>query len=125
VPGTVLVVEDEEMLLEYVEEVLMEEGYAVLTARDGEEGVRTFAEHHLRIDAVLTDLGLPKLSGDRLIGALLGIDPGARIVVASGSLEPDLKHLLREAGARDFLQKPFRPHELLAVLRRTIQARAR
>jgi PAS domain S-box-containing protein len=125
VPGTVLVVEDEEMLLEYVEEVLMEEGYAVLTARDGEEGVRAFAEHHLRIDAVLTDLGLPKLSGDRLIGALLGIDPGARIVVASGSLEPDLKHLLREAGARDFLQKPFRPHELLAVLRRTIQARAR
>jgi PAS domain S-box-containing protein len=124
-PGTVLVVEDEEMLLEYVEEVLMEEGYAVFTARDGEEGVRTFAENHLRIDAVLTDLGLPKLSGDRLIGALLGIDPGARIVVASGSLEPDLKHLLREAGARDFLQKPFRPHELLAVLRRTIQARAR
>ncbi len=60
---TVLVIEDEEMLVEIIQEALEEKGYSVLTAADGEQGMALFLEHRRDISVVFSDYGLPKLDG--------------------------------------------------------------
>ena len=61
--GTVLVVEDEQLMLRLLEKFLSQQGYQVLIASDGEEAVEVYHLHRLEIDVVLLDVGLPKLTG--------------------------------------------------------------
>lgn len=117
---TVLVIEDEEMLRDLLVSILESKGYKVLTARDGEEGVQTFRKHEDRIALVLSDLGLPKLSGEEIVSYIKQIDPSAKIVITSGFIDPDVRSGLESAGVRDFIQKPYRAHEVLKVVRAVI-----
>ncbi len=117
---TILLVEDEEMLREPIMDILQAQGYSVITADDGIDAVGKYSKDHERIDLVITDLGLPKLGGEALIKALKEIDESTRIIVASGHIESDLKVQLRTAGVIDFINKPFRPKELLGKVRQTL-----
>jgi len=120
IPGgteTILLVEDEEMLRDFVTVVLSGKGYTVLTAGDGAEAIGMYSRDNAKISLVLTDLGLPKLGGEPLVRGIKEINPSARIVVASGHMDPDLKEELFGAGAMEFIHKPFRPNELLRKVR--------
>ncbi len=117
---TVLVVEDEKMLLQMLQDILVPKGYSVLTARDGEEGVEMFSRHRREIAVVVTDLGLPRLGGDRVFEQIRAIEPGARVIVASGFIDPDVRSTLSEAGVRFFVQKPYVPSEILRTIRRSL-----
>jgi PAS domain S-box-containing protein len=121
--GTILLIEDEEMLADLVKTVLLQKGYAVLTAQNGEEGVEVFNRHQAEITAVICDMGLPKIAGDAVCRKIRAIDGSAKIVIASGYIDPMVKVELQNAGARHFVQKPYSPDELLRVLRETIAAK--
>jgi two-component system, cell cycle sensor histidine kinase and response regulator CckA len=120
---TVLLIEDEEFLREYAETILTENGYTVMVAGDGEEGVRLYSQHAKDIDVVISDLGLPKLAGEEVFKRIRTINQKAKVVLASGFVDPSVKSKTYKAGARYFLRKPFSPDDLLRIVRDTLENR--
>ncbi|HTY57872.1 MAG TPA: PAS domain S-box protein, partial [Bacteroidota bacterium] len=114
---TILIVEDEEPLRNLLTELLESYGYTVLKAEDGVAGLECYESHRDAIKAIITDMGLPRMSGEDLFARIREIDPSARIVLASGYLDPDLKSQLFSLGAKAFLQKPYQPADILRVIR--------
>jgi len=119
---TILVVEDELLLREMVASMLTGRGYAVVTAKDGVDALTLFSEKHASLDLVLTDMGLPRLEGAELVKRLLEIDPQARVIIASGYLDPEVKAETFRAGALECLQKPYSQNELLSKVRAILDA---
>jgi len=117
---TVLIVEDEELLRELLESLLESKGYTVLKASDGADAIEVYTKHQEQIGLVLTDVGLPKLGGSEVFFRLRALNPQARILLASGYLEPALREKLAQAGANGFVQKPYVPVEILKLIRATL-----
>jgi CheY-like chemotaxis protein len=119
---TILVVEDEELLLDSVVQVLEGKGYRVLAAKDGIEVLEIYNQHSNDIAAVLMDMGLPKLGGWEVFQKLKAVNPMVRVILASGYLDPYIKSEMLKAGAKDFVQKPYVPEQILTRLRRVIDS---
>jgi len=118
---TILIVDDEEVVLAVGGAIFEKLGYRVLRARNGEEGVRVARAEGSRIDVVLLDMTMPVLSGESAFPLLRDICPAAKIVLCSGFGQDErVDRLLRE-GAAGFLQKPFRASELGEKLRQFLQ----
>ena len=111
--GTVLVVEDEEALVRLLREVLSKAGYQTLTAMDGEEAIDLYHHHKEEIDIVVLDLGLPKITGFDVIHELKEQNPGIRIIITTGYLEPQVKAELFQAGVKDCIYKPYSVDDLV------------
>jgi signal transduction histidine kinase/CheY-like chemotaxis protein len=112
----VLAVEDEEAVLQLLRNHLTERGFRVMTARDGEAALETYKRHQEQIDVVLLDIDLPKVSGMEVLMKIRAANPNARIVVASGFLEPELKSAIKRAGVTRVIHKPYVLDEILAAL---------
>jgi two-component system, cell cycle sensor histidine kinase and response regulator CckA len=117
---TILLVEDEEMLLDVMINILEEKGYTVLLARNGQEGLDLYLKYRKNIALVLTDLGLPGISGIELFDKIREIDPHMHVVLASGYIEPGDKSKYLAAGIDGFITKPYDPSELLLMIRELI-----
>jgi CheY-like chemotaxis protein/anti-sigma regulatory factor (Ser/Thr protein kinase) len=122
--GTVLLIEDEPFIVEMVVSVLEGNGYAVLTARDGEEGISLFSRHQGDIVAVLSDFGLPKIRGDEVARRIKAMDPDANIVLISGFFDPGIRADMAGIGVVRLLQKPFSFAELAESLRSVADIKA-
>lgn len=123
IPGgneTILVVDDEESMKALLSAVFKEKGYTVITASDGEEALEVYKQRHEDIDIVLTDMGLPKLGGEDVVKGIKKINKDARIIVASGYFERELKSGLVKSGVKDFVQKPYLPDEILQIVREVL-----
>jgi len=118
----VLVVEDESTLRVQLSERLQREGYAVDTAEDGEEGLYFGSEYPQ--DVAVIDLGLPKLSGIEVIQQLRA--KGHRFPILILTARDNWKDKVEglEAGADDYLVKPFHVEELLARLNALVRRSA-
>jgi CheY-like chemotaxis protein len=107
--GTILVVEDEEVVSNLLQEALTRAGYEVLLAGNGEEALRIFPRHASRISLVLLDLVMPVMSGEEALPHLLTMKPGVRVIVSSGQDERECMRKLQEPRVAGFLQKPYKP----------------
>jgi PAS domain S-box-containing protein len=107
--GTILVIDDEALVRDVCDDLLSSIGYSVLTASDGEAGVRLFREAHDRIDLVLLDMVLPRMDGPAVFEQLRRIRPDVRVVLCSGFNPGGYAGIdvLIAAGALGFVQKPF------------------
>ncbi len=114
---TVLVVEDELMLQALVKDLLMNHGYTVHTASDGAEAVELYQRLGKTIDLVLTDIGLPKLNGWDVCRKIVSLNPKAKVLVASGYIDPNAKSDLKDSAAKGFLHKPYLPEDILRQVR--------
>jgi two-component system, cell cycle sensor histidine kinase and response regulator CckA len=121
---TILVVEDEAALRNLLTELLQSYGYTVLQAEDGLSGLDRFREHRGQIKAVITDMGLPRMSGEELFAKIRELDPSVRVILASGYLDPELQSHLFTMGAKAFLQKPYKPADILRAVRGVIDVAA-
>lgn len=119
---TILVIEDEEMLLDIMRNFLVPQGYIVMGARDGEEGIRLYSEYMNEIDLVVLDLGLPKMNGQEVVGRIKSIDPAARIVIASGYVDTETQKMLLNAGISRFIPKPYSLREVLDTVRKALDS---
>lgn len=117
---TILVVEDELMLSDLVKEILQERGYKVLTAFDGESGIRMFKEFQNEIALILSDIGLPKMSGWEMFSNIREIDPKAKIIFASGYIDPQIRSEMFEIGIKEIVQKPYDPIQIIKKVREMI-----
>lgn len=115
----ILVVEDDRKVAGFIEQGLREEGYAVDVAKDGDEGL--MLAHINQYDAILLDLMLPKRNGIQVAGDLRreGRTTPILMLTARDSTEDVVRGL--DAGADDYLGKPFKFDELLARLRALVR----
>ena len=115
----VLIVDDERALLEHLAQALGQAGYAVDVAGDGERA--DFAVRTESYDAVLLDLGLPVIDGLTLLRdwRKSGVDVPVLVLTARGSCHETVDGI--DAGADDYVAKPFRVEEVLARLRGLIR----
>ncbi len=120
---TILLVEDEAMISDLVQYMLEEKGYRVLTARDGQEGLQKFLLNADSIHLVISDIGLPKMSGNQMFVQIKEHHPEAIVILASGYIEPELKEMLLKEGAADFVYKPYNAEELLTSIRKNLDKR--
>jgi len=118
---TILLVDDEVPILEIGQEFLESHGYRILTAENGLEALEVFKARHDEIDLVVLDLGMPKMSGEACLTALLNIDPRARILIASGYLAKGESRPALLAKASDFINKPYRLRDLLQKVRTILE----
>jgi len=114
---TILVVEDERVMLRLLERFLSRQGYQVLLAADGEQAIDGYCRHKTEIDVVLLDVGLPKVSGVDVFRKMKKENPEVRVVVASGYLDARMKTEMYRAGVKAFLDKPYLLPEMLETLR--------
>ncbi len=114
---TLLVVEDEEMLIMSLQMVLVEKGYNVLPARDGMEALKVYQENKDDISLVLTDLGLPTITGLEVCQRIKEIKSSERMILATGYLDPEMKSEFLKAGIQHFLYKPYDLRKVLKSVR--------
>lgn len=120
---TVLLIEDEALIMNMVRAILIEKGYTVLLAKDGEEGLAMYSRHRKEIVAVLLDFGMPKLRGDVVATRIKSLDPEARIILISGFFDPEVRANMARIGVTQLIQKPFAFAELTSCLRSVIDAK--
>src|SRR5438067_3790870 len=113
---SILIVDDEEPIRQVLTEVLGGHGYVVRAAADGEEALRELAARDY--DAIVTDVRMPRMDGLSLVRAVQQVAPDATVIVMSAYGSHDLAIEAMKAGAYDYLGKPFRPDEVLLVLRK-------
>jgi DNA-binding response OmpR family regulator len=121
--ATILVVEDDPTLLTTLSYNLLREGYRVLTAADGEAGLALARQELARLDLVVLDLMLPKLSGLQVLRHLRA-ETDIPILILSARVEEQDRIDGLELGADDYVVKPFALRELLARVRAGVRRRA-
>ena len=115
--GTVLFVDDEEMVLESGEELLKHLGYEVLLANDGQEALELYKQNQDKIDLVLLDMVMPVMGGGEAFDRIKEINTNVKVLLSSGySLEGEAKEILKR-GCDAFIQKPFKMEQLSQKLR--------
>ncbi len=108
----ILLVDDEHTVRNLARNMLETLGYNVLTAKDGSEAIRMYQERKNEIDLIILDIIMPGISGGDIFNNLFGINPGVKILLASGYSREGQASDLLERGAIGFLQKPFHLSDL-------------
>lgn len=105
--GTILLVDDEEVVLNVAHQMLDKLGYTVLPARSGSDALSIFTQHQGRIDLVILDMVMPDMSGGDVFDKFQQMQPGLPVLLASGySLEGRAEEIM-ERGCCGFIQKPY------------------
>ncbi len=118
-PGTILVIEDDPRMQKVLDRIFAKEGYRVIVAGGGLDGIKAF--HASEPLAVVLDLVLPQLSGREVCKRIQAAETDTPVLVLSAISEVADKVLLLELGAEDYITKPFSPRELLARVQAAIR----
>jgi PAS domain S-box-containing protein len=114
---TVLIIDDEEMILDVATAMLEELGYTVIRAGNGSDGLTIFEENRDVIDLVILDMIMPGMGGKEVFKRLKDIREDVRILIASGYSNKGDQEDLIEKGCDGFIQKPFSLIPLSQVIR--------
>lgn len=115
---TILIVDDQETVWDFLIEALQTLGYTVILAENGEDAVSIYRESPGMIDLVMLDMIMPKMGGHEAFWQLKGIDPAVKVLLSSGFVDESAVADLLKNGACGFLEKPHRIKTLAEELRR-------
>lgn len=114
---TVLLVDDEEMVVRVCVELLRKMGFEVFSATNGEEALEIYEKNNQEIDMVLLDMVMPGMGGGATYDRMKAINPGVKVLLSSGyNIEGEAKEILQR-GCNGFIQKPFSINEVSQKLR--------
>jgi two-component system cell cycle sensor histidine kinase/response regulator CckA len=122
--GTVLVVDDEEMIRGLCDAILSRFGFRVLQAVDGADAVRVFQAHASEISAVILDLTMPLMDGATAFEKMLQIKPDVKVILSSGYRGQDATRNFSGQHPAGFLHKPYQLMTLKAELERVLKLSA-
>ena len=121
---TVLLVDDEEMIIDVGTRMLNKLGYGVLAARNGAEAVDIYQTHQEKIDFVLLDMVMPKVGGGEAFDRLKEINPAVKVILCSGySIDGQASDIMSR-GCNAFIQKPYNLETLSQHIRVVLNAPA-
>lgn len=115
--GVILIIDDEELIRDIASDILLECGYEILTAENGQEGIDVFTQHQHQITLVLLDLVMPIMSGRETFYALRKIAPNVKILLSSGFRHDKRVAEVLAAGADGFIQKPYSLYKLTSEIK--------
>ena len=110
--GSILLVDDQEMVLEVGKKMLQKLDYTVFVARSGPEAVDIFSKKQNKIDLVILDMRMPNMNGGVVYDRLKKISPDVKVLISSGYIENNSIRDLMNKGCEGFIQKPFSLQEL-------------
>jgi CheY-like chemotaxis protein len=120
----ILLVDDETEIAELASQMLSDEGYKVILAKDGFEALRIYQEIGPQIGLVMLDFFLPVMDGDAVFDELRELNPKVNVVLSSGFAEQSKIGAMLAQGLRGFIPKPYTREKLLAQIRSTLDASA-
>jgi PAS domain S-box-containing protein len=110
--GTILLIDDEEMIIKVGEELLQELGYKVLVAKSGQGAIKLYKKNTDKIDLVIMDMIMPGMGGGETFDHLKEINPDIKVLLSSGySINGQASEILKR-GCDGFIQKPFNINQL-------------
>ncbi len=114
--GTVLLVDDEPLILKYCHEMISSLGFTVLSTQDSEEAIHIYRNHFQEIDVVILDMVMPKMSGLKLLEILKTIHPEIRVIITTGyAMDKRITNLVA-CDRHQCLKKPFTSDQLASTL---------
>ena len=120
---TILLVDDEEMIIEVNQEILKALGYKPMIARTGKQAVEIYKNSKDKINMVILDMIIPGMSGGEAYYSLKKIDPKIKVLLSSGySISGQAAEIL-ERGCNGFIQKPFKLRELSVKIRNVLDGK--
>lgn len=114
---SILLVEDEDMVRELAKRVLVEYGYKVFTAENGEKAEILFNKNKSKIDMLVTDLVMPGINGNELASRISEVNPEIKILYISGYSDEAVWHHNNISIGSEYLQKPFNPQKFVRRIR--------
>jgi two-component system, cell cycle sensor histidine kinase and response regulator CckA len=120
-PGTILIVDDEDMIVEVGGEILKALGYEVIVAKSGDEAIQIYKQKQTEVDIVMLDMIMPGMGGGETFDRLKEIDPHVKVLLCSGySVDGKATDILNR-GCNQFIQKPFNIKELSLKLQELLR----
>jgi CheY-like chemotaxis protein len=117
---TILLVDDEEMIIDVGVQFLEKLGYTTLEARGGKEAIRIYQDNKDSIDMIILDMIMPDLGGSEVYDKIKAIDPEVKVLLSSGySVEGEATEILNK-GCNGFIQKPFNIKRLSRKIREVL-----
>jgi CheY-like chemotaxis protein len=116
---TILLADDNDMLRPLAAAFLRQGGFQVLLAEDGQEAVEVFQQEQGRVDLVVLDMMMPRLSGREALAQLRRLDPGVRVVFASGYADTPQGEIEQD-GVLGFIAKPYGQNDLVQAVRQAL-----
>ncbi len=121
--GTILLIDDEKMILDVGLELLEELGYTVLSAMSGQEAIDVFQKDQDNIDLVIMDMIMPGMGGGETFDRLKEINPEVKVLLSSGySINGQATKIIRR-GCDGFIQKPFNMNQLAEKIQKILTGR--
>ncbi len=118
-PKTILVVDDAAFMRMMIRDILARDGYVIQEAVNGRDAIEKYRE--TRPDLVTLDITMPEVDGIEALQAIKQIDPDARVLMVSAMGQQKLIVDALEAGAADFLVKPFQPTKVLQTVKKCLE----
>jgi PAS domain S-box-containing protein len=117
---TILLIDDEDVVVDVCQSILQKIGYQVIIARGGRMAIDIYRKEKDRISLVILDIIMPDMEGAKVFDEIRGINPAAKILLASGcSVNNQVADIL-DKGGEGFIQKPFKIKELSSVIRQIL-----
>jgi two-component system, cell cycle sensor histidine kinase and response regulator CckA len=116
----VLVVDDEPGIRTVATRTLQAHGYEVYAAEDGSDAMALYFQRRNQVDLVVTDVMMEQMDGVQLVQALRRIEPDVRVIVSSGHCSAEKREMLEALGVTTFLDKPYKPEQLLQMVHQEI-----
>jgi two-component system chemotaxis response regulator CheY len=114
----VMIVDDAQFMRMRVNKLLTKHGYDVVEAEDGEQAVTTYRSTHP--DAVLMDITMPRKDGLTALTEIRQLDPAAKVIMLTALGQQRLVLKAMQAGARDFVVKPYNPERLMKTIEKML-----
>ena len=118
---SILLVDDEELIIEIGREFLNSLGYKVLEARNGETAFQIYSKYANEIGIVLLDMMMPGMKGNEVFRELMKMNPNVKVVIISGFADKETVADMLRKGCCGYIRKPFMLDELSRVLNETLK----
>ena len=116
---TILIVDDSAIMLNLIKQALAPDGYTLVSARNGEEGVAAFREN--TVDIVITDINMPVMDGIGLIREVRKVDTEIPVFALTSEADEEMREKGRQAGANGWIVKPFQPPQFRDIIKQVIE----
>ena len=110
--GTILLVDDEEIITDVGKEMIQRLGYRVLIAKNGMEAVEIYRDHWQETVLVILDMRMPGIGSEEIYDRLAAANPAVKVLLATGLNDDEIVNALLERGCKGILTKPFNIQQL-------------
>src|SRR5512136_395549 len=122
--ANILVIDDEQIMRDGCSRILSKDGWSVICAQNGSQGLEEIKGHSEDLDVILLDLMMPGISGMDVLDHIRTLDPNLLVIVITGYATVESAVEAMKKGAYDFIPKPFTPDQLRIVVRRALERRS-